>query len=59
MGQAADSWKAIMDQLLTLGDESAAEKALLKEKIFRLIDVYYEALDAPKKSGRKVGCQNI
>ncbi|XP_044463724.1 probable RNA-dependent RNA polymerase 5 isoform X2 [Mangifera indica] len=54
MGQAADSWKAIMDQLLTLGDESAAEKALLKEKIFRLIDVYYEALDAPKKSGRKI-----
>lgn len=56
MGQAADSWLAIMDRLLTLGDESAAEKAVMKRNICRLIDVYYEALDAPKKSGRKVSC---
>ncbi|KAJ0031828.1 hypothetical protein Pint_13263 [Pistacia integerrima] len=53
-GQAADSWLAIMDRLLTLGDESAAEKALMKKNICRLIDVYYESLDAPKKSGRKI-----
>ncbi|XP_044463726.1 probable RNA-dependent RNA polymerase 5 isoform X2 [Mangifera indica] len=54
MGQAADSWRAIMDRLLTLGDESAAEKALMKKNIYQLIDVYYEALDAPKKNGRKI-----
>ncbi|KAJ0091065.1 hypothetical protein Patl1_13328 [Pistacia atlantica] len=53
-GQAADSWLAIMDRLLTLGDESAAEKALMKKNICQLIDLYYESLDAPKKSGRKI-----
>lgn len=54
MSQAADSWLAIMDRLLTLGEESADEKATMKQNMLRLIDMYYDALDAPK-SGTKVG----
>ncbi|KAL0702921.1 hypothetical protein Bca4012_059043 [Brassica carinata] len=53
VGMAADSWLTIMDQFLTLGDERAEEKAELKNKILELIDIYYDALDAPKK-GTKV-----
>lgn len=53
MGIAADSWLAYMDRLLTLGDDRASEKNLLKTKMLKLIDVYYDALDAPK-SGKKV-----
>ncbi|KAK0572519.1 hypothetical protein LWI29_032755 [Acer saccharum] len=53
-GVAADSWLARMDQLLTLGDESANEKILMKKNLLQLIDIYYDALDAPKKSGRKI-----
>ncbi|KAI9192350.1 hypothetical protein LWI28_021583 [Acer negundo] len=53
-GVAANSWTAIMDRLLTLGDESADEKTLMKENLLQLIDIYYDALDAPKKSGRKI-----
>ncbi|KAL5771145.1 hypothetical protein ACOSP7_015299 [Xanthoceras sorbifolium] len=53
-GVAADSWLAIMDRLLTLGDESANEKTLMKENLLQLVNIYYDALDAPKKSGRKI-----
>lgn len=53
IGVAADSWLVFMDRLLTLGDDCATEKACLKEKMLQLIDIYYDALDAPK-SGKKV-----
>ncbi|KAK0572333.1 hypothetical protein LWI29_030053 [Acer saccharum] len=53
-GVAANSWLAIMDRLLTLGDESANEKTHMKENLLQLIDIYYDSLDAPKKSGRKI-----
>lgn len=47
-----------MDRFLTLGDESAEEKAAMKENMLRLINIYYDALDAPKKSGIKVSYYN-
>ncbi|KAL0337362.1 UNVERIFIED_CONTAM: putative RNA-dependent RNA polymerase 5, partial [Sesamum calycinum] len=53
MATAADSWLTFMDRLLTLGDDRASEKHSLKKKIIQLIDIYYDALDAPK-SGKKV-----
>ncbi|KAL2500917.1 putative RNA-dependent RNA polymerase 5 [Forsythia ovata] len=53
MATAADSWLTFMDRLLMLGDNSPIEKDCLKRKIIELIDIYYEALDAPK-SGKKV-----
>jgi RNA-dependent RNA polymerase len=43
-----------MDRLLTLGNDCAEEIACMKENINLLIDIYYDALDAPKKGGRKV-----
>lgn len=58
MGKAADSWLVYMDRMLTLGDDCADEKATLRQKIDQLIDIYYDALDAPKK-GKKVGFLNI
>ncbi|XP_021848594.2 probable RNA-dependent RNA polymerase 5 isoform X3 [Spinacia oleracea] len=57
MGIAADSWQVYMDRMLTLGDDCAGEKAALKQKMDELIDIYYDALDAPKK-GRKVVVPN-
>ncbi|XP_021741422.1 probable RNA-dependent RNA polymerase 3 [Chenopodium quinoa] len=53
MGIAADSWLVYMDRVLTLGDECADEKAALRRKMDELINIYYDALDAPKK-GKKV-----
>ncbi|CAL0322159.1 unnamed protein product [Lupinus luteus] len=55
VGVAADSWMALMDRLLTLRNRYNKEKQIkhLKESILQLIDIYYEALDAPKKGGRK------
>ncbi|XP_013708766.2 probable RNA-dependent RNA polymerase 3 [Brassica napus] len=53
VGAAADSWLTIMDRYLTLGDERAKEKAGRKRQILKAIDVYYDALDAPK-NGAKV-----
>ncbi|KAK6151840.1 hypothetical protein DH2020_014475 [Rehmannia glutinosa] len=53
MATAAESWLTFMDRLLTLGDDRATEKNYLKGKIIQLIDIYYDALDAPK-SGKKV-----
>ncbi|KAG2323566.1 hypothetical protein Bca52824_016779 [Brassica carinata] len=46
---AADRWLTIMDQFLTLGDERAEEKAEMKKQMLKLIDIYRDALDAPKK----------
>ena len=54
VGVAADSWLAMMDRLLTLGNDCAEEIACMKENINLLIDIYYDALDAPKKGGRRV-----
>eukprot|EP00252_Welwitschia_mirabilis_P009774 TRINITY_DN2264_c0_g1_i5.p1 TRINITY_DN2264_c0_g1~~TRINITY_DN2264_c0_g1_i5.p1 ORF type:complete len:908 (-),score=178.98 TRINITY_DN2264_c0_g1_i5:35-2476(-) len=45
IGKAADSWLVYMDRLLTPG---VTGKDGLKEKILRLVDIYYDALDAPK-----------
>ncbi|GER48842.1 RNA-dependent RNA polymerase family protein [Striga asiatica] len=53
MATAADSWLAYMDRLLTLSDDRATEKELVKTKMIQLVDIYYDALDAPK-SGKKV-----
>ncbi|CAH8262793.1 unnamed protein product [Arabidopsis lyrata] len=52
IGMAADCWLGIMDPLLTLGDESAKEKYERKKNILKLIDIYYDALDAPKKGAK-------
>ncbi|KAM7509580.1 hypothetical protein LguiA_020033 [Lonicera macranthoides] len=57
MGVAADSWLAFMDRLLILGDGSAEEKDCMKETMLKLVDIYYDALDAPK-SGKKVKVPN-
>ncbi|KAJ6746246.1 RNA-dependent RNA polymerase [Salix koriyanagi] len=54
VGVAADSWLAMMDRLLTLGTDCSEEIARMKENIYRLIDIYYDALDAPKKGGRRI-----
>ncbi|KAK1360290.1 RNA-dependent RNA polymerase [Heracleum sosnowskyi] len=52
MGVAADSWMAFTDKFLTL-DDNSNEKNNLKKKMLKLIDIYYDALDAPK-SGKEV-----
>ncbi|XP_024199879.2 probable RNA-dependent RNA polymerase 4 [Rosa chinensis] len=49
MSEAAQHWMASMDKFLSLGDTSIDEKNELKAKILQLIDIYYEALDAPRK----------
>lgn len=54
MGAAADSWQALMDRLLILGSDRVDEKLQLEENICQLVDIYYDALDAPKKGGKKV-----
>ncbi|KAE7998673.1 hypothetical protein FH972_003192 [Carpinus fangiana] len=51
---AADNWLALMDRLLILGEDYIEEKNHVKAKILQLIDIYYDALDAPKKGGQKV-----
>nr|XP_019704822.1 probable RNA-dependent RNA polymerase 5 [Elaeis guineensis] len=48
IGTAADCWLMYMDRLLTLGDECAEQKQLLREKMLELVDIYYDALDASK-----------
>lgn len=53
MALAADSWLACMDRFLTLGNSFTQEKVDLRRKMLHLIDLYYEALDAPK-TGKKV-----
>jgi RNA-dependent RNA polymerase len=51
---AADSWLALMDRLLILREYWIEEKDHVKANILQLIDIYYDALDAPKKGGQKV-----
>ncbi|XP_060180077.1 probable RNA-dependent RNA polymerase 3 isoform X2 [Lycium barbarum] len=53
MSVAADSWLAFMDRLLMLRGDDVDEMHSLKGKMLHLIDIYYDALDAPK-SGKKV-----
>ncbi|KAL3829924.1 hypothetical protein ACJIZ3_018726 [Penstemon smallii] len=53
MATACHSWLTFMDRLLTLGDHCTSEKDCLRKKMIHLIDIYYDALDAPK-SGKKV-----
>lgn len=55
MSTAADSWLALMDRLLVLGDNCESEMEAIMVKMLELIDLYYDALDAPK-SGKKVSC---
>ncbi|XP_071911032.1 probable RNA-dependent RNA polymerase 5 isoform X1 [Coffea arabica] len=57
MAVAADSWLAFMDCLLVLRDENAGDTDGLRQKILKLVDIYYDALDAPK-SGKKVNVPN-
>lgn len=54
IGMAADGWMALMDRLLILPDDRSKEKEKVMENMYKLIDLYYEALDAPKKGGGKV-----
>lgn len=53
MSVAAENWSAIMDRFLTVEDSNSSEKTLMKENLKKLIDLYYEALDA-SKTGKKV-----
>ncbi|XP_065849771.1 probable RNA-dependent RNA polymerase 5 [Euphorbia lathyris] len=54
VGTAADSCQAIMDRLLTLGNNRKEESDAMKRNILELIDIYYDALDAPKQGGGKI-----
>ncbi|OMO58283.1 RNA-dependent RNA polymerase, eukaryotic-type [Corchorus olitorius] len=53
LGVSSDCWTAIMDRFLTLKDDDTHEKDQVKKNLLRLVDLYYEALDAPK-NGKKV-----
>ncbi|XP_071715464.1 probable RNA-dependent RNA polymerase 5 [Rutidosis leptorrhynchoides] len=56
-GKAAESWLTFMDQYLTLGEDAVYEKQQIKDKLLKLVDLYYDALDAPK-SGKTVDLPN-
>ncbi|KAI5442021.1 hypothetical protein KIW84_011186 [Lathyrus oleraceus] len=60
IGIAADSWMALMDRLLILRNDRTKEREQrqVTENILKLIDIYYEALDAPKKGGAKIQVPN-
>lgn len=47
---------ALMDRLLTFRIDSTKEREQrqVTKNILKLIDIYYDALDAPKKGGAKV-----
>ncbi|OMO82667.1 RNA-dependent RNA polymerase, eukaryotic-type [Corchorus capsularis] len=53
LSNASHCWTAIMDRLLTMKDGSPDEQDLVKKNLLRLVDIYYEALDAPK-NGKKI-----
>ncbi|KAH0707834.1 hypothetical protein KY289_012910 [Solanum tuberosum] len=56
MADASANWYALMDRLLILRKNNTTENEetkSVKEKLFELIDLYYDAIDAPK-SGNKV-----
>lgn len=42
-----------MDRYLTFEDDDTDEKHIIKNKMLKLIDLYYDALDS-SKSGKKV-----
>ncbi|KFK40360.1 hypothetical protein AALP_AA3G363800 [Arabis alpina] len=52
IGIAADCWLTIMDRFLVLGNDGAEEKVEMRMKMLQLIDIYYDALDAPKKGAK-------
>ncbi|KAI6679540.1 hypothetical protein NL676_033421 [Syzygium grande] len=52
VGAAAASWQALMDRLLTLGCDEVAEKRRVERNLSQLVDIYYDALDAPKNGGK-------
>ncbi|XP_071723572.1 probable RNA-dependent RNA polymerase 5 [Rutidosis leptorrhynchoides] len=53
-GITADNWLAFVDRYLILQDNNDTdEKYAIKNKMLKLIDLYYDALDAPK-TGKKV-----
>ncbi|KAI3421726.1 RNA-dependent RNA polymerase, partial [Psidium guajava] len=54
VGAAADSWQALMDRLLTLGCDEVDEKHHVERNLCQLVDIYYDALDAPKNGGIKI-----
>lgn len=61
MADASSSWLALMDRLLMLRKNNTTENEetkTMKEKLFELTDLYYDAIDAPK-SGNKVGCFDL
>ncbi|KAM0921118.1 hypothetical protein ACQ4PT_007020 [Festuca glaucescens] len=54
LGAAADCWLVYMDRLLTSEvEENKTEWELIKAKMLKLVDIYYDALDAPK-TGNKI-----
>ncbi|XP_051113989.1 probable RNA-dependent RNA polymerase 5 [Andrographis paniculata] len=57
MAAASSSWLSFMDRLLSLRQDCSSEKESLKKKMKQLIDIYYDALDAPK-SGKEVTVPN-
>lgn len=56
LGTAADCWLAYMDRLLT-DEVDESEKELIKNKMIKLVDIYYLALDAPK-TGNKINIED-
>ncbi|KAK4753975.1 hypothetical protein SAY87_002079 [Trapa incisa] len=54
VSMAADSWQALMDRLLMIGDDLPQEKYLIEQNLLRLVDIYYDALDQLKKGGQKI-----
>uniref|UniRef100_A0ACD5VW74 Uncharacterized protein n=2 Tax=Avena sativa TaxID=4498 RepID=A0ACD5VW74_AVESA len=54
LGAASDCWLVYMDRLLTCEvEEDKTEWESIKAKMLKLVDIYYEALDAPK-TGNKI-----
>ncbi|XP_030527505.1 probable RNA-dependent RNA polymerase 5 [Rhodamnia argentea] len=51
---AADSWQALMDRLLTLSCDEVDEKHRVEMNLCQLVDIYYDALDAPKNGGMQI-----
>ncbi|KAJ3693856.1 hypothetical protein LUZ60_009336 [Juncus effusus] len=56
IGAAADCWLVYMDRVLTAGVPQA-EKDIVKNKMDQLVNIYYDAVDAPK-TGKKVEVPN-
>lgn len=52
VGEAANSWMSWMDQFLTMGNDNFFHKCKVRQNITKLIDIYYDALDAPKQGAK-------